>query len=397
MSTPLTIEIDLAFTTPAFLGDADQKAALRPQSFKGLLRFWYRALDGSLAEKKQRREDELWGGAGDDFGQSPILLRLITRKPPQIYQWRRESFTRFTERAGKYDRNGLLYLGFPFTLRGNEQRNGLSPGTSCTFRVVIPRHNLLGEWQRKAVVATLWLFAVLGSCGSRSRRGFGSMQAMNWRIRHGSESWQDVFNALPNPGTMSTPSAWDNGINTAFALFYGEGAEAWFPRFDNAAHPHLTHDFSPIILKGFPTWEEAMNHGGRKLQNFRQCLEPDKSAVIKLLENPHHGTFAPGRTTFGLPLKFQFRSRKELGSVTFYPQRLHPLAKSSDRFASLLFLKIIRLGMSYHPVFFRLQGALPGFRAPLGCVLTNKKMALNLDDPQENILDHFLQSLGGAK
>jgi len=403
MAAPLSIEIDLVFITPAFLGNARQEAELRPQSFKGALRFWYRAIDAKLASPdddggnkngkslNKAREDTIWGGAGDGFGQSKVLLRVHARRPP-LWRWDKRKFGRFTTGQGRNSRNGILYLGYPFGLGKNTERNALAPGTFFKLRAVIPRYNSLKKWEIRAITASLWLFSVLGSCGTRSRRGFGSLQATGWRLlnSNGKIEWEEAFKALPRPAEMNKPEEWKLGIQKACRQF-----REWFGDFpSDTAHPHIIEGFAPKILDGFPSWQEALNHAGLKMQGFRHKYQPDYDLVLDLLQHPAHGKTSPGRVSFGLPLAFRFRSRPSLGNITFYPQPLNPAFKAPSRFASLLFVKIVRFGTRYHPAFFRLEGEIPGFDIPLRCN-DNKKIQLNLAPPSKknNAMKIFFDSL----
>ena len=81
MTMRMTIDVTYRVVTPLFCAGVDRKKGpeLRLPSFKGVLRYWWRALawsryDGDLAVLRQR-EDRLFGSA--DAGQSRILLRLI--------------------------------------------------------------------------------------------------------------------------------------------------------------------------------------------------------------------------------------------------------------------------------------------------------------------------------
>ena len=401
MAAPLSIEMDLVFITPAFLGNAMQKAELRPQSFKGALRFWYRAVDAQLArpdddgENKNResrnkaREDTIWGGAGDGFGQSKVLLRVHASRPSH-WRWDRRQFEHFTTGRGPNTRNGVLYLGYPFGLRGNRERDALAQGTFFKLRAVIPSHSSLREWEIRAITASLWLFSVLGSCGTRGRRGFGSLQATGWRLLNskGNTEWEEAFEALPRPSEMNQPDRWKQGIQEACRRF-----RDWFGDFpSDTAHPHIFEEFAPKVLDGFPSWQEAINHAGSKMQAFRHKYQPDYDLVADLLQHPAHGKTSPGRVSFGLPLTFRFGSRPSLGDLTFYPQGLNPGYKAPDRFASLLFIKIVRFGIRYYPVFFRLEGEIPGFDIPLRC---RNKIELNMAPPskENNAMKIFFDSL----
>jgi CRISPR/Cas system CMR-associated protein Cmr1 (group 7 of RAMP superfamily) len=56
------LTFDLEFITPAFIGGANQQAELRPASFVGLLRWWWRALKGecNIEKAKGRRGENFW-------------------------------------------------------------------------------------------------------------------------------------------------------------------------------------------------------------------------------------------------------------------------------------------------------------------------------------------------
>ncbi len=59
------LTFELEFITPAFIGGANQQAELRPASFVGLLRWWWRALKGECDIKKLREEEiKIFGGDG---------------------------------------------------------------------------------------------------------------------------------------------------------------------------------------------------------------------------------------------------------------------------------------------------------------------------------------------
>ena len=77
------IEATYRVVTPMFCGGAEPEthAELRLSSFKGVLRFWWRALawsrlGGDLGRIKQH-EDALFGSA--DGGQSSVSMRLAQR------------------------------------------------------------------------------------------------------------------------------------------------------------------------------------------------------------------------------------------------------------------------------------------------------------------------------
>ncbi len=83
------LEYQVSFTTPAFLGNAEQQAQWRTPPFKALIRQWWRVVkanellragvsSGELHAELLRRENELFGAAAYDAngGSHRSLLRI---------------------------------------------------------------------------------------------------------------------------------------------------------------------------------------------------------------------------------------------------------------------------------------------------------------------------------
>lgn len=72
------LSFELEFITPAFIGDANQQAELRPASFVGLIRWWWRALKCiSNTESLYQHEVSIFGGHTKDGAlASKVRLKL---------------------------------------------------------------------------------------------------------------------------------------------------------------------------------------------------------------------------------------------------------------------------------------------------------------------------------
>ena len=110
---PTEIEATYRVVTPMFCAGANPgKAELRLPSFKGVLRFWWRALawsrlDGNL-EEIRRQEDALFGSTGE--GQSRVSMRLaIDPNPPRV---RTDEVLTVSESDGRVVGEGARYLGY---------------------------------------------------------------------------------------------------------------------------------------------------------------------------------------------------------------------------------------------------------------------------------------------
>jgi len=154
------LEVRLETVTPLFLGGSDPRGApeLRAASFRGVLRFWLRALLGGVLG--DRNLDDLRKAEAAVFGStdaaSPVVVRLAG-----------------DDQAGAF-RPLLHNPQKTFTLQG------IRPGQQLTLTLAArPPDSFISD----AAYAALLIFVLLGGLGKRSRRGFGS-----FIIRPGSEN-----------------------------------------------------------------------------------------------------------------------------------------------------------------------------------------------------------------
>src|SRR5690554_3545147 len=127
-------EATYKITTPMFLAGAEQEKTpeLRPPSFKGLLRFWFRAVALPKLEswkEVQKLEKELFGSTDQ---QSSFLLDLVENSSGQI--------------EGLENSPGLIYLGHGLiNHRGQLQRHYLKSGGIFTLRLLLKKRNVSEE------------------------------------------------------------------------------------------------------------------------------------------------------------------------------------------------------------------------------------------------------------
>jgi len=187
---PKRCEYSLGFTTPTFLGNAEQRAQWRTPPIKALLRQWWRLLawnGGTRNLDDLRREEGRWFGvAADDGGesrQSQVRIRLGGAWDEGVLnQWPAgEKKVRHPEVGNGQDVGAELYLGYgPLTyernagtslgtVRGtNIRRSAIDPEKQkTTLRISAPDNFPLDELMQ--------LVARFGTIGSRSRNGWGSL------------------------------------------------------------------------------------------------------------------------------------------------------------------------------------------------------------------------------
>lgn len=394
-------ELRLTFRvlTPLFLGGADQqRAELRPPAFKGLLRFWFRALDPAFRDY----EPALFGGSVDGSGQSPFLLRVETGPPPRL-AWPDMDADRFNRGSGRNTRNGLVYLGYPFQMRGRDRqtqmqgsgRQAIRPGHTFTIRNLIPSalsaDSEQGRRLRRSLTGAWWLLSHLGAIGSRSRRGFGSLSLDAWTAEP--ENWPEVAQLPLAAGTLSATECravlW-KGLAT-LRDWFGE----WPATEPAPEHPHLGKAFRVKLLgNAWPVseWAAALAAMGGDMQCFRLRAAPDYQAVKDhLLAQKRTGgrqlRSAPTRASFGLPLTFRY------SSISGQTAQFVPYDKCNEttfeRQGSLLLMRQLAIGDGLHSLYVRMDGAVPGVTPPAAL----RRSPCSLAPAPANAMDEFFDSL----
>lgn len=193
-----TLTATYRIVTPMFLGGADPtaEAELRLPSFKGALRFWWRALQrGRVRDVAELRskEAELFGSS--ETGQSKVLLRLeetITEANTVTEHWPPNSWQRYTG----------------YGLRDKGERCFLKPGRDWKVHVSLRR---CSEEEKAEVLDSLKLLGLAGGLGARSRKGWGSvtltaLKDADWACPDTPEAWEEAVAALLNQPAQGTPS-----------------------------------------------------------------------------------------------------------------------------------------------------------------------------------------------
>jgi len=192
----VVIQAGYRLTTPLFCGGASPDGAeLRLPSFKGVLRFWWRALawrrcDGDLAQIQQQ-EDLLFGSTGT--GQAQVLMRLESL--PQVEPLKKDSVLTIA-RGDRKVGMGARYLGYGLMAAFPSRRTNTEAGQlsrACLrapleFTVQLRASQLSGD-QQELVLQALIALGTLGGMGSRSRRGYGSLALQSLTL-DGEPTWQ---------------------------------------------------------------------------------------------------------------------------------------------------------------------------------------------------------------
>jgi CRISPR-associated protein Cmr1 len=179
--------LTLEFSTPAFLGNAEQSGAWRTPPIKALLRQWWRMayasqLNFQLDVSTLRQEEAILFGHADNDGANRSLVRLRLERwdggKLARAQWQALAKTDHPEvknrSTGKPQLVGSdLYLGYgPLEFAGGQtqlkKNAAIQAGESAGFRLACP------ERQGALLEQALGLMDRYGTLGGRSRNGWGS-------------------------------------------------------------------------------------------------------------------------------------------------------------------------------------------------------------------------------
>jgi CRISPR-associated protein Cmr1 len=241
------LTFDLEFITPAFIGGAYQQAELRPASFVGLLRWWWRALKGEC-DIKRLREEEIKIFGGDGKMASPVYLRVegdVSKGEDLINEYRLSWNFDKNRRAliGPHAGVGYLY----YSMVALNKREFIKAGSRLKL-TLIGKDEVLNHY-----IASLWALVFLGGVGARSRRGGGNLRVVDYNPKDLGisfiptgyfDEWlvENIKRAKDLVGPSKTPcNEYSNLKNVKLVL-------------------------SPIE---FNTWVEALNDIGNRFMNFR--------------------------------------------------------------------------------------------------------------------------------
>lgn len=178
---------DVEFITPAFLGGADGNAEIRTAPFKNLIRRWWRIVKGNLNPNELwQKESELFGSTeknpdtveqnktrkksekeAEVFGKSKVDLKIRQISPSDEYKSSAPiDIGRIESKFGSMDLS--KYLGYGSV----GIKEYIKPKTKCTF-VLTAESKYKNE-----IIDSLFLITLFGTCGSKSKNGFGSINVI---------------------------------------------------------------------------------------------------------------------------------------------------------------------------------------------------------------------------
>lgn len=326
-------EIDAVYrvATPLFCTGADPEGPpeFRLPSFKGVLRYWWRALAwaeyGARLDVIRQREDRLFGSA--DGGQSRVSLSLARRSDPPAA--RVGEVLTVSAANSRVVGDGARYLGYGVMEAFGSRNTGKKAGqlTRSCLRApfdftVRMRARDLSEQESAMLSNALTALGIFGGMGAKSRKGYGSLVIRSLLV-NGVEQWRE-------PQSMSD-------LHGEIVKLQRDGGGAAFPEFTalSAKTRHV------LLSSGKKEPMELLDHVGREIVRFRswgrngkilggkidsECNFRDDHDLMKSNRLGKH----PRRIAFGLPHNYGPRPDKQTG----------PSDNEFDRRASPLFIHV---------------------------------------------------------
>jgi len=320
---------DCEIITPLFMGGYGQQPELRTASFKGMLRWWFRALYGghlyssgneSILKELHKLENLIFGSTdnGGIFSISIIHGELKTVLNGQA-----------GGRIGDNIHNHYGAYGLLAT-RGDNGRMFIKEGQKFQIRLIFKKHMEYLPY----VVGALAAFNLWGGIGSRSTRGFGSIC-----IKH--MDFPELFPDFTSISGQGVEKLLNDVKLKLFEIFnLKRGVLKLTPEFSVFNDSHFSYKF---IGTPFQNPDFAQKDFAQKLRKFRQSKVPGSrpntfhSFDYQAVYGPDT---TPNDTIFGLPHNFSSKSQRTVS--------LEGSGKGRERRVSPLRLKVIKAGGKYY-------------------------------------------------
>lgn len=300
---PESLEATYRIVTPMFIGGADQRPSdgIRPPSFKGALRFWWRALnwhrfraatacDERALALLHDEEARLFGLAADGAtsGQGCFLLKVEDK----TNQMAKANLPKASPGHQYLLGQGLYHFKEQYL------REAIAPGE---VRVRLRFRPGTTEEERTSIARAMLALGLLGGLGSRARKGFGAL-AIQSLTGTGLTVPNDADQLSAGFGELATERAHELPPFTAFSAY---------TRIDSIPASHQ----DPWALLGeigaqmqrYRSWGQNGKVAGAEAErNFPADHDLAQQAAAGEAVSEH-----PQRAVFGLPHNYYFSSTKD--------------------------------------------------------------------------------------
>lgn len=335
-----SITFELETITPMFMYGADQnRAELRPPSFKGMMRFWWRAMraDDDI-EKLAEQEALLFGGTGEKQGRSKVIIRIVqnANKEPKELRKEQEQFPGMTY---------LLYSTF-MPPKDGQKRTCFHPNTRFALELSSNDEHALQQAE-----AAFWLAMNLGGFGMRARRGGGNLVVQACEIKPENLIDKEELTCWYIPKTDLYASL-QTGFQKARSLI--QQNETGTEKYSNLLGLRIwIGDGTQIQNTPQEAWKKALESIGKPFMAFRCRKSPDYQRMVDFLLGNENNTDLE-RVNFGLPIVGRFNHNRDVKDRRY---SITPVIHGEEvRRASPLIIKLLKQGQTYFPMFILLSG-----------------------------------------
>ena len=331
---PVEIEVTYRVVTPLFCAGSDpDRPELRVPSFKGVLRYWWRALAWSRCsanlETIRQQEDALFGSAGG--GQSHVSMRLdLPTDPPTVHK---DAVLTVSCKGGNVVGEGARYLGYGVMEAFASKKRGTKSGQltrACLHApfdfTVFMRCRDLNETELIPLEDALIALGTLGGIGAKSRKGYGSLAIQALRVngverRSRLNSLNDLRDVIKTLGRDHSTARLPE-----FTALSGKTRHVLLS--SNKREPVELLDLVGRELVRFRSW-------GRNGKILGGSVESERRFKVDhdLMKHTPRTTY-PCRVAFGLPHNYGKNDDQQVG----------PFDRELDRRASPLFIHIHECG-----------------------------------------------------
>lgn len=270
------LEYEIEFITPAFIGGAEPKeyAELRPASFIGLLRYWFRVIVGAYVKEPE----ELFKLESELFGSQERAGKVFVKVYSEDNDRKKYKY---------YDYANLKGME-RYVLGPANRKKCIPKGSKFEIQIISP--NNISQ-----LVDTIFRLAITyGNIGYRARKGFGSMDFTDSSLRMSPDAILENAELVVD---ILKPIADKHKINMESKPIFS----------------FRTPNMSNMII--YTSKKLRLDYYAQRYREFRKHQDDPnytyeyKECIDKFLDGDSCDDFVPKHHLFGLPIQFSSKSR----------------------------------------------------------------------------------------
>jgi CRISPR-associated protein Cmr1 len=374
-----TITFTCQSITPMLLSGADgQRPELRPPSIKGVLRFWWRAMNGHLKlENLKKQEAMIFGSANEKLGgRSKVRIKCKVLSHGQKLKIDSVEKNVFT---------GFHYLFYSAYMNKREYLPNL------VFEISLSSHD--SDCLLSASYA-MWLLSNLGGLGTRARRGGGNFLIDKVEDEKGILSNFSFINQATNITELQNYLRENIEVIRDYFKITSKTRKTIFNTFEKYNVHLIDYSDRNIDLEDstnvlneigldFQTFRDGRTRGNLSANDYDSVKEFIKKGTIpQTIE----------KANFGLPISYQYSSLKINNKPARATIEGKNRGKNLERSASSLIISLSKVGNHFYPIITNFDSRLLPVGAELKISTKGKKPDF-FAKPNNTIKEDFISTL----